>query len=89
MTSQVAVPIHVAKVLTYPEVVNRTNIEFLRQLVRNGPDVHPGANFILNPRTDQLRFLKYGRDRNEIAEKLRVRLVVVSNCFRCFPRVVW
>lgn len=65
-------PIHVAKILSYPEVVNRTNIEFLRQLVRNGPDVHPGANFIINPKTDQKKFLKYG-DRNDVASKLRVR----------------
>lgn len=43
---QVAVPEHVAKVLSYPEVVNEHNIEILRQCVKNGPDVHPGANFL-------------------------------------------
>ena len=58
--------------MSYPEVVNKLNIEFLRQLVRNGPDVHPGANFTLYPKTDQKKFLKYC-DRNEIAAKLRVR----------------
>ena len=35
-----------AKVLTYPERVTQYNIEVLRKLVRNGPDVHPGANFV-------------------------------------------
>ena len=40
-------PIHVAKILTYPERVNKANIELMRQLIRNGVDVHPGANFIL------------------------------------------
>jgi DNA-directed RNA polymerase III subunit RPC1 len=35
-----------AKVLTFPERVNRYNIERLRKLIRNGPDVHPGANFV-------------------------------------------
>lgn len=26
--------------------VNKANIELMRKLVKNGPDVHPGANFI-------------------------------------------
>ncbi|CAF1104132.1 unnamed protein product [Rotaria sordida] len=72
---EVAVPIHVAKIMSYPEIVNRTNIEFIRQLVRNGPDVHPGANFIINPKNDHKKFLKYG-DRNEMAAKLRFGDVV-------------
>jgi DNA-directed RNA polymerase III subunit RPC1 len=43
---QVAVPIHVAKVLTYPERVNHANMDFMKKLVANGCDNHPGANFI-------------------------------------------
>ena len=43
---QVAVPVHVAKVLTYPEKVNKANIKLMRKLVLNGCDTHPGANFI-------------------------------------------
>ena len=43
---QVAVPEHVAKILSYPEAVNVHNIERLRQCVINGPDVHPGANYV-------------------------------------------
>ena len=43
---QVAVPVHVAKTLTYPERVNKANMKLMRQLVKNGCDVHPGANFI-------------------------------------------
>jgi DNA-directed RNA polymerase III subunit RPC1 len=35
-----------AKVLTFPDRVNRYNIEVLRKLVRNGPENHPGANFV-------------------------------------------
>ncbi|KAJ7638316.1 hypothetical protein FB45DRAFT_902502 [Roridomyces roridus] len=42
---EVAVPERVAKVLTYPERVTSHNIEGLRRAVRNGPEVHPGANF--------------------------------------------
>lgn len=43
---QVAVPIFVAKILTYPERVTAANIDLLRKLVINGPDKHPGANFV-------------------------------------------
>jgi len=43
---QVAVPVHVAQILSYPERVTTSNIDFLRKLVINGPDKHPGANFI-------------------------------------------
>ncbi|KIY03285.1 uncharacterized protein Z520_01752 [Fonsecaea multimorphosa CBS 102226] len=44
---EVAVPILVAKNMTYPEVVNELNIEKLRQRVRNGPNVWPGANHVI------------------------------------------
>lgn len=43
---QVGVPLHVAKVMTYPERVSASNRERLRRLVMNGPSVHPGANII-------------------------------------------
>ena len=36
-------PVEVAKILTYPEKVTRHNIDLLRNLVRNGPNVYPGA----------------------------------------------
>ena len=42
---KVAVPILVAKTLTYPERVFEHNHKKLQQCVINGPDVHPGANF--------------------------------------------
>ncbi|KIW89530.1 uncharacterized protein Z519_09686 [Cladophialophora bantiana CBS 173.52] len=44
---EVAVPVLVAKNMTYPEVVNELNIDKLRQRVRNGPDVWPGANHVI------------------------------------------
>ena len=82
---EVAVPVHVAKILTYPErvntaprlqqihpttasttelksskfnimlQVNKANLELMRKLVRNGPEVHPGANFIQNRHTQMKR----------------------------------
>lgn len=83
---EVAVPVHVAKILTYPErvnpaprlqqiywtttymmelksskcdimlQVNKANLELMRKLVRNGPEVHPGANFIQNRHTQMKRW---------------------------------
>jgi len=54
----VAVPIHVAQILSYPERVTSSNIDFLRKLVINGPDKHPGANFVQKKGQD---FKKYCR----------------------------
>ncbi len=70
---QVGVPIHVAKILTYPEKVHNANLELMRKLVINGADVHPGANFVeckLKDGTKMKKFLKYG-DRKKIAREIR------------------
>ncbi|XP_043723195.1 DNA-directed RNA polymerase III subunit 1 isoform X1 [Telopea speciosissima] len=47
--TEVAIPILMAQVLTYPERVSCHNIEKLRQRVRNGPHKYPGANLIIYP----------------------------------------
>lgn len=63
---EVAVPQQVAKNLTYPERVNRINIEKLRQCVRNGPAIWPGAQAVIMQ--DGLKFnLKFGGDRGREA----------------------
>uniref|UniRef100_A0A8B9HP64 DNA-directed RNA polymerase subunit n=1 Tax=Astyanax mexicanus TaxID=7994 RepID=A0A8B9HP64_ASTMX len=72
---EVAVPVHVAKILTYPEKVNKANIELMRKLVKNGPDVHPGANFIQQRHMQMKRFLKYG-NREKMAQELKLGDVV-------------
>ncbi|RQM05557.1 hypothetical protein DH86_00001594 [Scytalidium sp. 3C] len=58
---QVAVPILVAKNLTYPERVQRHNIEKLRKCVLNGPDVHPGAQQIMKKGSDHKRSLRWAK----------------------------
>jgi len=56
---QVAVPQLVAKNLTFPERVNRQNIEKLRQCILNGPTVWPGAQHVI--KKDGVKFnLKFG-----------------------------
>ena len=86
--NEVGVPIYVAKQLTFPEVVTKLNIERMRELVLNGPEVHPGANFVtsglpegalvsgsLTQSEGIKRFLKFG-DRRKIAKDLRIGDIV-------------
>lgn len=43
---ELGVPLRIAMNLTFPEVVNSRNIERLRRVVANGPDVYPGAKHV-------------------------------------------
>jgi DNA-directed RNA polymerase III subunit RPC1 len=70
---EVAVPERVAKILTYPERVTSHNIEILKKAVHNGPDVHPGANFVA--RDENKKFLRFG-NRAAIAEGLAIGDIV-------------
>lgn len=67
---QVAVPVHVAKILTFPETVTKSNIKHMRELVANGADNHPGANFVEFKHTGVRKFLKYG-NRKYVASELK------------------
>lgn len=75
ISQKVAVPIHVAKILTYPEKVTKANINFLRKLIINGPDIHPGANFLHQRGTDIKKYLMFGK-REQIAKELKYGDVV-------------
>jgi DNA-directed RNA polymerase II subunit RPB1 len=46
---QLGVPIEIAKNMTVPEVVTNQNIEYLRNLVKEGANNWPGAKFIIRP----------------------------------------
>jgi DNA-directed RNA polymerase III subunit RPC1 len=72
---EVAVPERVAKVLTFPERVTSHNIEVLRRAVRNGPDVHPGANYVTAGSSGFKKFLKFG-NRQSVADGLRIGDIV-------------
>lgn len=64
---QVGVPRSMALHLTVPERVTHFNKERLRKLVRNGPDVHPGARYVVNSngtRTD----LRYNQNELHLKE---------------------
>ncbi|WVZ86219.1 hypothetical protein U9M48_033038 [Paspalum notatum var. saurae] len=72
--TEVAIPVLMARVLTYPERVSNHNIEKLRQCIRNGPYKYPGANSFIQ--TDGSRMLlKYG-DRRIHARDLKCGCIV-------------
>jgi len=51
---QFGVPLEIAMNLTFPEVVNKYNIHKLTELVRNGPNIHPGAKQIIKMNYDEI-----------------------------------
>jgi len=73
--NEVGVPIDIAKILVVPEKVTEWNVEELRKLVRNGPFVHPGANYIVRPDGGRVD-LRYVKDRAAIAEALMPGYIV-------------
>jgi DNA-directed RNA polymerase III subunit RPC1 len=65
---QVAIPILVAKNMTYPERVTRYNKAKLQERVLNGHDIWPGANFV-NKEGGHQTMLKFG-NREHMAKNL-------------------
>ncbi|OGE54853.1 hypothetical protein PENARI_c005G11642 [Penicillium arizonense] len=51
---EVGVPYSTARILTYPEVVTPYNIEKLQKLVSNGPNIHPGARYIVRDNGERI-----------------------------------
>lgn len=72
--NEVGVPEEVARILTVPEKVTPWNLEKLRMLILNGPDVWPGANYIVRPDGRKIS-LKYV-DRKAAAESLSPGYIV-------------
>jgi DNA-directed RNA polymerase II subunit RPB1 len=62
---ELGVPIKIAKNLTKPVTVNKMNRGFLTKLVRNGPDVWPGAKILQKRNGDEIT-LRYYSDRDSI-----------------------
>jgi len=47
--NEVGVPLQVAMMLTVPERVTEWNIKVMKKYVENGPDIYPGANYVVRP----------------------------------------
>jgi len=71
---QVVVPILMAKLMTYPEKVNEINIEVMKKAIINGPDKHPGANYVLHS-NGNTTILGYA-NRRAVAEQLKIGDIV-------------
>ncbi|CAO2831975.1 unnamed protein product [Amaranthus hypochondriacus] len=72
--TEVAVPLLMASILTYPECVNDHNKERLKQCVRNGPKKYPGARFVVETNGDK-KDLSFSI-RKRIAEDLKNGCIV-------------
>ena len=55
---ELGVPLKIAKNLTKPIIVNNKNMNYLLKLIRNGPDIYPGAK-ILEKKNGESISLKY------------------------------
>src|SRR5919197_1225162 len=73
--SNVGVPVDVAKKLTIPETISQWNLDRLKKLVINGPNIYPGANYIIRPDGVKIR-LDYVTDRKAIADSLAPSYIV-------------
>nr|ALK02051.1 RNA polymerase III largest subunit [Starmerella magnoliae] len=68
---EVAVPDRIAKILTYPEKVTRYNLTKMKNLVSNGADTFPGANYLMKKNEASRRNLRYG-NRMMLAKNLEI-----------------
>ena len=71
---ELAIPLRIAKNLTYPQRVFEQNLARMRQLVLNGPDCHPGACFVVFSKEKTRKDLRF--DREAVAARLRVGDIV-------------
>ena len=47
--NEVGIPQSVAKELTIPEKATEWNMDWLKELIKKGPGVYPGANYVIRP----------------------------------------
>ena len=70
-TAEVGIPEVFAKRLSWPEPVNQYNVRRLRQAVLNGPDVWPGANYVIDEKGTKVDLSKKGQQfRTALAKQL-------------------
>ncbi len=72
--NEVGVPLEIAKELTVPVKVNVKNIAEMKQYVMNGPNIHPGANYVC--RADGIRKKITDENKKEITEELDIGYIV-------------
>lgn len=73
--NQVGVPIDVAARLTIPERVTNWNLEAMKSLIKNGPDIYPGSLYLVRPDGRRVR-LEFVPERDFLADALQPGFVV-------------
>ena len=68
---ELGVPIKIALNITFPEIVNKYNIDELRKLIRNGPENYPGAKYVKKSIDTITINLKYA-NLEKIAKELKI-----------------
>lgn len=68
--NEVGVPEMIAKEVTVPIYVTPWNIEEMKEYIRNGPNIHPGANYVERPDGRKVRV--YEETKEAIIEKLEI-----------------
>jgi len=63
---EVGVPRSIARTLTYPETVTPYNIQKLHELVKNGPNEHPGARYVIRDTGERID-LRYHKRAGELS----------------------
>ena len=73
--NEVGVPEMIAKEVTVPVYVNEWNIEEMKEYIKNGPEQHPGANYVI--RTDGRKIRVRGDETKElILEQLEPGFII-------------
>ncbi|MFX1294162.1 MAG: hypothetical protein ACFFD2_04805, partial [Promethearchaeota archaeon] len=73
--NEVGVPYDIAKILTIPERLTEWNIDEMRKLIINGPETHPGANYVI--RSDGRRIdLRFVKNREAVADTLEHGFII-------------
>ncbi|MDR2967805.1 MAG: DNA-directed RNA polymerase subunit A' [Methanobacteriaceae archaeon] len=72
--NEVGVPDMIAKEVTVPVHVNEWNIDEIRKYIKNGSDIHPGANYVI--RLDGRKIRVYDETKEAILEKLEPGYIV-------------
>lgn len=72
--NEVGVPEMIAKEVTVPVHVNDWNIDELKEHIKNGPDIHPGANYVI--RLDGRKIRVYDETKETILEMLEPGFIV-------------
>lgn len=67
---ELGVPIKVAMNLTFPDIVNDITREELVKLVNVGPDVYPGAKYVIKTNDNNRKIRLRNVNRNQIADAL-------------------